>query len=107
MTVFEDGYMKGTCLLPVGGDHITKDISIVLRTTTEDAEKVKLKHGHAFYDHASVDEVFELPIIGTNQKQQFTQLELAEIIEARVAEIFDFVQDELRKMGVDYLPGGM
>ena len=106
VTVFEDGYMKGTCLLPVGGDHITKDISIVLRTTTEDAEKVKLKYGHAFYEHASVDEVFELPIIGTNQKQQFTQLELAEIIEARVAEIFDFVQDELRKMGVDYLPGG-
>lgn len=106
VTVFEDGYMKGTSLLPVGGDHITKDISIVLRTSTEDAEKIKLEHGNAFYELASADDIFELPVIGTNQKQEYNQLELAEIIEARVAEIFDLIQEEIRKMGVDYLPGG-
>lgn len=106
ITLFEDGYIKGTSLLPVGGDHITKDISIVLRTSTEDAEKIKLKYGHAFYEMATTDEVFEIPVIGTNQKQECNQLELAEIIEARVAEMFDLIQGELRRMGVDYLPGG-
>ena len=52
MTVFEDGFIKGTALLPIGGNHLTKDISIVLRTSTEDAEMAKIKHGQAFYDLA-------------------------------------------------------
>ena len=93
------GILKGTCVIPIGGDHITKDLSIGLRTATEDAEKIKIKHGHAFYDHASEDEVFSVPIIGSDQHQQFNQLELSDIIEARMEEIFELVQQELKKMG--------
>ncbi len=52
VSVFEDGFIKGTVTLPIGGDHITKDISVVLRTSTEDAENIKLKHGLALYDLA-------------------------------------------------------
>ncbi len=106
VSFFEDGFIKGTTVLPIGGNHITKDISIVLRTTTEDAEKVKVKFGHAFFDLASEEEVFQLPVIGSNQKQTFNQLDIAEIIEARLAEIFELAQNELRKMGAKDLPGG-
>lgn len=106
VTYFEDGFIKGTSVLPVGGDHITTDISKVLTTSTVDAEKVKIKHGHAFYDLASEEEVFTLPVIGTNQEQQYNQLFLAEIIEARLIEIFEFVQNELRRLGAKDLPGG-
>ncbi|MCU9612191.1 cell division protein FtsA [Caldibacillus lycopersici] len=106
ISYFEDGFIKGTSVLPVGGDNITKDLSIVLRTATEDAELVKVKHGHAFFDLASEDEVFSLSVIGSNQKQQYNQLDIAEIIEARLVEIFEFVQSELRKMGATDLPGG-
>ena len=67
IAIFEDGYLQATSVLPVGGDHITKDISVGLRTSTEDAEKIKLKYGHAFYDHASEDEVFSVPTIGSDQ----------------------------------------
>lgn len=105
--VFENGTIKGTSVIPVGGDNITKDLSIGLRTTMEDAEKIKRKYGHAYYDDASVDEIFSVPIIGSDQHQQFNQLELAEIIEARVQEIFELVQNELNMMNATDLPGGI
>jgi cell division protein FtsA len=107
IAVFEQGYLRATSVLPLGGEHITKDISIGLRTSTEDAEKIKIKYGHAFYDDASEDEVFSVPIIGSDQHQQFNQLEVADIIEARMEEIFELVQNELKRMGIRDLPGGL
>ncbi|MFC0474819.1 cell division protein FtsA [Robertmurraya beringensis] len=106
ISVFEHGFLRATSVLPVGGDHITKDISIGLRTSTEDAEKIKTKHGHAYYDHASEEEVFSVPIIGSDQHQQFNQLEVSDIIEARTEEIFDLIQNEIRRLGIRDLPGG-
>jgi cell division protein FtsA len=106
IAVFEHGYLRATSVLPLGGEHLTKDLSIGLRTSTEDAEKIKIKYGHAFYDYASEDEVFSVPIIGSDQHQQFNQLEVADIIEARMEEIFELIQNELKKLGIRDLPGG-
>ncbi|PLR80965.1 cell division protein FtsA [Bacillus canaveralius] len=106
IAIFENGNLKSTSVLAVGGDHITKDLSIGLRTSTEDAEMIKIKHGHSFYDHASEDEVFSVPIIGSDQHQQFNQLEISDIIEARMEEILELIQNEIRRMGVRDLPGG-
>ncbi|MDQ0215248.1 cell division protein FtsA [Oikeobacillus pervagus] len=107
VTVFEHGFIKAATVLPVGGDHLTKDLSIGLRTSTEDAEKIKVKHGHAYYDYASEDEVFSVPIIGSDQHQQYSQVELSEIIEPRLEEIFDLVHYELNRLGIRDLPGGI
>lgn len=106
ISVFDQGSLQTTSVIPIGGEHITKDLSIGLRTSTEDAEKIKLKHGHAFYDTASEEEVFSVPIIGSDQHHQFSQLEISDIIEARLEEIFELVVEELRKHGVKELPGG-
>lgn len=106
IAIFEQGHLVSTTVLPVGGEHLTKDLSVGLRTSTEAAEKIKIKHGHAFYDHASEEEVFSVPIIGSDQHQQFSQLEIADILEARLEEIFELVQYEIRKMGIKDLPGG-
>ncbi|MFZ3588010.1 cell division protein FtsA [Bacillus sp. DJP31] len=106
ISIFEHGNLISTMVIPVGGEHITKDLSIGLRTSTEDAEKIKIKHGHAFYDHASEEEVFSVPIIGSDQHQQFSQLEISDIIEARLEEVLELVLQELRKQGVKDLPGG-
>lgn len=106
IAVFEHGHLQTTSVLPIGGENITKDLSIGLRTTTDEAERVKVKHGHAFYDYASEDEVFEAAIIGTDQKQQFNQLEISDIIEARLEEMFELVQHEIKRLGVRDLPGG-
>ncbi|RDU38491.1 cell division protein FtsA [Neobacillus piezotolerans] len=106
IAVFDEGRLIATSVIPVGGEHITKDLSIVLRTSTENAEKIKIKYGHAFYEEASGDEVFSVPVIGSDQHQQFTQLEISDIIEARLEEIFDLVLNELKRMGARDLPGG-
>ncbi|MFZ0369782.1 MAG: cell division protein FtsA [Halobacillus sp.] len=106
ISVFEDGHLKGTSLIPFGGDNITKDLSIGLRTSTEEAEKVKVEHGHAFFDDANEQETFSVTIIGSNREQAFNQLQLSDMIEARLEEIFVLAAEELQRMGVRELPGG-
>ncbi len=106
LSIFEQGFLKYTTAIPIGGEAITKDLSIVLRTSMEDAEKIKLKHGHAFYDDASEEEVFQIPIIGSDQQQPCNQLMISDIIEARMTEIFDLILDELSRIGFSDVPGG-
>jgi cell division protein FtsA len=106
ISIFENGFLKATTVLPIGGDHMTKDISIGLRTTTEEAEKVKIKHGHAFYDHASEEETFTVSVIGSNKQEQYSQLDLADILEARLEETFALIQEAVKKIGYRELPGG-
>ncbi|WP_342430518.1 cell division protein FtsA [Neobacillus sp. FSL H8-0543] len=106
IAVYQEGFLKSTSVVPVGGDLITNDLSKVLHTSTEDAEKIKVKYGHAFYDDASEDEFFSVPIIGSEQHQQFNQLYVSEIIEARMEEIFELIAHELKRLGVSDLGGG-
>ncbi|HHY74533.1 MAG TPA: cell division protein FtsA [Bacillus bacterium] len=106
ISIFEHGHLQVTTILPVGGDHMTNDIAIGLRTSTEEAEKIKIKHGYAFYDHASEDEVFSIPVIGSDKQEQYSQLDLSDIIEARLEEILLMVQETIKKLGYRDLPGG-
>ncbi|MFS1518286.1 cell division protein FtsA [Bacillus sp. SCS-151] len=103
---FENGHLKATTVLPIGGDNITKDLSIGLRTSTDDAEKIKTKYGHAFYDTASEEETFNVPIIGSDKEEQYNQLIISDIIEARFEEMFDMIKNEVRQLGIRELPGG-
>lgn len=107
IAVFEDGLLTHIGVVPIGGDHITKDLSIILKTPTEQAEKIKRQYGHAFYDDASDEEVFEVPVVGTDATEEYSQKFLAEIISSRLEELFDFVLDELARLGVRDLPGGI
>lgn len=107
IAVFQDGHLTASSVIPVGGDHVTKDLSIVLKTPTEQAEKIKLEHGHAFYDDASEDELFEVPVIGSDTKEQYSQKYISEIIGVRLEELFELILDELYRLGVQDLPGGV
>ncbi|OZM58509.1 cell division protein FtsA [Lottiidibacillus patelloidae] len=106
VSIFDQGHLQAMVEIPVGGDHITKDISIGLKTTTDVAETLKLKYGHAFYDNASEDVVFQVPIIGGNKHVDKSQLEISDIIEARLVEILQLVELEVRKLGYKDLSGG-
>ncbi|WP_080874832.1 cell division protein FtsA [Oceanobacillus timonensis] len=106
VSVFENDHLAATSVINLGGDNITKDLSIGLRISTEEAEQIKLKHGYAFYNDASEDETFEVTTIGSNQRQVFNQLQLADMIEARLEEIYTYIDKEIRKMGYQELPGG-
>lgn len=106
VAVFEDGELKGATVIPLGGDNITKDLSIVLKTTTEESERIKITHGHAFIEDDAEEEVFTIPVIGSDKRQTCNQFVVSDIMEARLIEIFELVQDEIAKMGVTELLGG-
>ncbi|MFD1849141.1 cell division protein FtsA [Oceanobacillus bengalensis] len=106
VSVFENDHLQATSVISLGGNNITKDLSIGLKTSTEEAEDAKLNYGHAFYDDAVEDETFEVSIIGSNQKHAYNQLEISDMIEARLEEIYAYVEREIRKTGYQELPGG-
>jgi len=106
VSIFQNDHLVATSVIPLGGDNITKDLSIGLRTTTEEAENIKINHGHAYFDSAMEDETFEATIIGSNQKEVYNQLQISDMIEARLEEIFDLSEKEIRRMGFHDLRGG-
>ncbi|MBP2077551.1 cell division protein FtsA [Oceanobacillus polygoni] len=106
VSVFGNDHLVSTSIISLGGDNITKDLSIGLRTSTEEAEDIKLNYGHAFYDDASEEETFEVSIIGSNTRETYNQLQISDMIEARLEEIYAYVEREIRKMGYQELPGG-
>jgi len=106
ISVFENGYLASANVINLGGDNITKDLSIGLRTSTEEADDIKLNYGHAFYDEAREDETFEVATIGSNTTQTYNQLEISDMIEARMEEIFVYAAKEIRRMGFQEIPGG-
>ncbi|MGJ9460604.1 cell division protein FtsA [Oceanobacillus sp. CF4.6] len=105
VSIFENDHLVTTSVVSLGGDNITKDLSIGLRTSTEEAEDVKLNYGHAFYDDAQEEETFEVSTIGSNKSQTYNQLQISDMIEARLEEVYAYVEREIRKMGHE-LPGG-
>ncbi|KXH79903.1 cell division protein FtsA [Sporosarcina sp. HYO08] len=107
ITIFGENRLMATAVVPVGGDHISKDLSIVLKTPTEQARKIKHQYGHAFYDDASDDELFEVPVVGVDTKDQYSQRYISEIIGVRLEELFELVLEELYRMGIRDLPGGI
>ncbi|QQE80711.1 cell division protein FtsA [Alicyclobacillus sp. SO9] len=107
ISVFNNGVLAGSSIIEMGGDYVTHDIAIGLRTQTEVAEQIKLQYGHALLSQASDSETFQIPRIGSNQDTEFSQYDLATIIEPRMQEIFSLVMREVEKMGFSHeLPSG-
>jgi cell division protein FtsA len=106
IAVFEQGNLVATTTLPIGGEYITNDIAIGLRTQMDIAEKIKLKFGCAVIEDAAGDQVFKVTRIGSNIDKEFSQIDLANIIEPRVQEIFQLIRAEVQRLGYGDLPGG-
>ncbi len=108
LAVFEEGDILHTKVIPVGGGHITNDIAIGLRTSIEIAEQVKLQFGNARPEMVDEQEEIELSQFDAQEEDSVSTYHVAEIIEARLEEIFHFVADELRQIGrAGLLPSGV
>ena len=93
--------------MPVGSAHITNDIAIGLRTSIDVAEKVKLKYGTSIPKTVPEREKIDLSEIDMNEEGIIPRKHVAEIIEARLTEMFTMVKNELKKIGRDgQLPAG-
>jgi cell division protein FtsA len=108
MAVFEEGNLLHTRILPIGSGHITNDLAVGLRTEIDVAERVKLEYGAAMAELAAKKEIVNLSKIMEGAESEFSRRHIAEIIEARLCEIFDLVQKELKKIGrAGLLPAGV
>ena len=108
MVVYEEGKLLHAHVLPVGSSHITNDIAIGLRTTIDLAERVKLQYGLALPSEVKKKETINLSELDENEEGEIDKREVAKIIEARVCEIFDLVNKELKKIGKQkLLPAGV
>jgi cell division protein FtsA len=106
VSVFKNGILEATSVLPVGGDHVTNDIAIGLRTQTDVAERVKVRHGNSLVSTANAEDVFKVSRVGSNVDKEFTQVDLSNIIEPRMQEIFQMVRQEVERLGFKEMPGG-
>lgn len=107
LTVFEEGDMIYSHILPIGAAHITSDIAIGLRADIDLAEKVKLEYGSALASEISKKDQIDLSKLG-QEEGIVSRLEIAEIIEARISEIFDLVNKSLKKIDRQgLLPAGV
>ncbi len=98
VAVFEEGDLLHTAVLPMGGDHITHDIAIALRTSLDVAENIKIQIGNANPHAVSAGEEYRLSDFGSSEEDVVKADFVAEVINARAEEIFEAVDDELRKI---------
>jgi cell division protein FtsA len=107
MVVFEEGDLVMSNILPVGSMHITNDLAIGLRTSVDTAEKLKLQYAYAEAREVKKDLEVDLAKIDKQEDGKVSTKHIAEIVEARLEEIFSLVNKELKRVGKDgQLPAG-
>ncbi|MCX6812814.1 MAG: cell division protein FtsA [Candidatus Berkelbacteria bacterium] len=106
--VFEEGDLLHSGVLPIGSDHITNDIAIGLRTNINLAEIIKIKYGYATPEKINEKEEIDLAKLDKTEEGTTNVKYVAEIIEARLNEIFMLIRDDLRAINRDgMLPAGV
>lgn len=99
LCIFERGSPWFTGALPVGGDHLTSDLAVGLRTPPATAEQVKTEYGRARPSEEAADEIVEVPNVGKTSTHQVSAHLVASIMEARLQDIFALVKKEVQRSG--------
>lgn len=107
VAVMRNQELHYTNIYQEGGDYITKDISKVLTTSQSIAENLKFNYGIAYPQDASDKEKFTVEVIGESTPVEVTERYLAEVISARLRQIFDRVRQDLERTRALDLPGGV
>lgn len=108
IAVFAKGSIQHTSVIPIGGQHLTNDIAVGLRTPQESAEEIKKKYGSASAVLIGKDEVIEVPSIGGRPDRILRRQILSDILEPRIQEIFELVAEALNREGLkEIIPSGV
>jgi cell division protein FtsA len=108
MAIFLNRSLCHTAVLGIGGNHLTNDIVVGLRTPAMEAERIKVRHGCALTSMVNADEMVEVPSVGGRTSRVLSRQLLSEIVEPRVEEIFSLVAQEIRRTGrEELLVGGV
>jgi len=108
VVVYNEGSALHYAVLPLGGNHVTNDIAIGLRTTLIEAETLKLNYGHTLPEVVPAEERIDIRQVGGDRLQPTPRRFVAEIIGPRMREIFQLAREEVRRSGYDgLLPAGV
>ena len=108
LVVYEEGDVMHTAVLPIGCDHVTSDLAIGLRTSIDVAEQVKLHYATCLPDDVPKKEEINLAELGAPEDEYVGRKFVAEITEARVQEIFEHIDKELKSIDRSgMLPAGI
>jgi cell division protein FtsA len=108
MALVIEGEVWHTMVLPVGGNHVTSDIAHGLRLPFSQAEEIKMRYGHCLPSEVAPEETFRVKSFAEDSHIDVNRLEMTQIIEARVEEIFSLMLQEIKRSGYDgLLPAGM
>ncbi|MBI5612815.1 MAG: cell division protein FtsA [Gammaproteobacteria bacterium] len=105
ISVFTEGAIRHTAVIPIAGDQVTNDIAVALRTPTQYAEDIKKKYGCAHTQLAKPDETIEVPSVGDRPPRKLARQTLADVVEPRIEELYGLVQAELRRSGFEDVIG--
>lgn len=99
ITIFKDGIIRHTAVIPFGGNVITTDIQEGLTVMKDQAEKLKVKFGSALAEEIVDNRLIVIPGFRGRDVKEISEKNLARVIQARIEEIFDFVQWEISRSG--------
>jgi len=101
LAVYQRGSIAHTAVLPIGGDHFTNDLAVVLRAPITDAERIKKKFGCALRSSVAEDEMVEVPMVGGRAPKLCPRTTLAEILQPRAEELLGLIREDLQRLGLD------
>jgi len=109
LAVFSEGILKHTAVIPFGGENITQDIRMGLGVLKSQAEALKVQFGSALADEAQTNAYITIPGLKGMPAKEISVKNLAQIIQARMSEILDFVTYHIKQVGLDtrLLNGGI
>ena len=94
IAVWRQGALVHTSVLPIGGDHFTNDLAVVLKTPVPDAERLKKKFGAALVALVAEDEMVDVPLTGGRGVQPVARRRIAEILQPRAEELLTLLWEE-------------
>lgn len=103
IAVFLDGAIRHTAVIPIGGDHLTNDLVVGLRTSAREADQLKRKYGACMVSMVSPEEQIEIPSVGGRPPRPMPRQVMAQILEPRVEELYELVKAELTRSGYQEL----
>jgi cell division protein FtsA len=108
LVVYGGGVVRHTGTVAIGGDHVTNDLAVGLRTPIPEAERIKKHHGVAAASWMRADEAVEIASVGDRPPRTIFTRMLTEIIEPRVQELLGMIADDLQRAGLDeQIPAGL
>ncbi len=108
ISIFSEGCIKHTAILPLGGNYVTSDIATGLRTPLSEAESIKIKYGCAMTALIPKEETIQVPSVGGREDREVSRQILGRIIEPRIEEILSFAFKEIVRAGFeDMLAAGV